>query len=45
LSRETGVRIDTLDPVVTGDLNPDAYVNAMLKNGRVLHSALSEKPQ
>lgn len=45
LSRETGVRVDTLDPVVTGNLNPDAYINAMLKNGQVLHAALSGDPQ
>lgn len=45
LSRETAIRVDTLDPVVTGNLNPDAYINAMLKNGQVLHAALSGDPQ
>jgi zinc transport system substrate-binding protein len=42
LQRETGVRVDTLDPVVTGEIVPDAYLRAMQKNGQVLYNALKQ---
>ncbi|HEX2957346.1 MAG TPA: metal ABC transporter substrate-binding protein [Chitinispirillaceae bacterium] len=43
LSRETGVHVDTLDPVVTGELTPDAYIKAMRKNGTILCNALKRE--
>lgn len=43
VSHETGVYVDTLDPIVTGAFVPDAYVQAMRKNGIVLHNALQRK--
>jgi zinc transport system substrate-binding protein len=43
VARETGVHIDTLDPVVTGEIVPDAYINAMRKNGAVLCNALKRE--
>ena len=43
IARETGARIYTLDPIVTGEANEqamDAYINAMKKNMEVLKDAL-----
>ena len=43
IARETGAKIYTLDPVVTGEANDqamDAYINAMKKNMEVLKEAL-----
>lgn len=43
IARETGARIYTLDPVVTGEASEqamDAYINAMKKNMEVLKEAL-----
>lgn len=43
ISRETGAKIYTLDPVVTGEAGPealDAYIDAMKKNMEVLKEAL-----
>ena len=43
IARETGARIYTLDPVVTGEATPeamDAYINTMKKNMEVLKEAL-----
>ena len=43
ISRETGAKIYTLDPVVTGEATPDAmdaYINAMKRNMEVLKEAL-----
>lgn len=43
ISRETGAKIYTLDPVVTGETNEsalDAYCTAMAKNATVLKEAL-----
>lgn len=42
IARETGVKVYTLDPVVTGPLTPDAYIQAMEKNLAVLLEALKE---
>lgn len=44
IARETGARIYTLDPIVTGEANEqamDAYIHAMKKNMEVLKEALS----
>lgn len=44
IARETGAKIYTLDPVVTGEANDqamDAYINAMKKNMEVLKEALN----
>lgn len=40
IARETGAKIFTLDPIVTGDDNPDAYINAMRLNMSTLQTAL-----
>lgn len=40
ISKETGAKIYTLDPVSSGDLSKDAYINAMEKNLSVLMEAL-----
>ena len=43
IARETGAKIYSLDPVVTGEANEsamDAYINAMRKNADVLKEAL-----
>lgn len=43
ISRETGAKIYTLDPVVTGEATPeaaDAYINTMKHNAQVLKEAL-----
>ena len=41
ISRETGAKIYTLDPVVTGDGNPFDYLNKMMDNMMTLLKALS----
>ena len=43
IARETGAKIYTLDPVVTGEATPaakDAYIDTMKKNMKVLQEAL-----
>ncbi|MDR3050576.1 MAG: zinc ABC transporter substrate-binding protein [Oscillospiraceae bacterium] len=40
IARETGARVYTLDPVVTGPLEPDAYERAMERNLAALQEAL-----
>lgn len=43
IARETGARVYTLDPVVTGEADPDshdAYINAMERNKEILLEAL-----
>jgi len=43
ISQESGAKVYTLDPVVTGDADEnaaDAYINAMKKNAQVLQEAL-----
>lgn len=40
IAKETGSKIYELDPCVTGELNKDAYINAMKKNLEVLMKAL-----
>lgn len=40
IAAETGAKIYTLDPAVTGDLHKDAYINIMEKNLLVLEEAL-----
>ena len=40
ISRETGAQIFTLDPVVTGNESPDAYLDKMLQNMLTLVKAL-----
>ena len=43
ISKESGAKVYTLDPVVTGDADEnaaDAYINAMKKNAQVLQEAL-----
>ena len=41
IARETGIKVYTLDPIVTGELNKDAYTNIMEQNLSVLVKALS----
>lgn len=41
ISKETGAKIYTLDPAVTGDNSKDSYINAMKKNMEVLETALN----
>ncbi len=41
IARETGAVIDTLDPAVTGDDAPDAYIKTMERNLEVLKNAFS----
>ena len=43
IARETKAKIYTLDPVVSGPLEADAYVKIMEKNLKVLREALEEK--
>ncbi len=38
--RETGKKLYTLDPIVTGPFHPDAYISIMEKNLKVLQEAL-----
>ena len=40
ISRETGAQIFTLDPVVTGNESPDAYLDKMMQNMLTLVKAL-----
>lgn len=40
IARETGASVHTLDPVVTGPLTTDAYIEAMERNLAVLRQAL-----
>ncbi|MDO9391053.1 MAG: zinc ABC transporter substrate-binding protein [bacterium] len=40
IARETGAKVYTLDPAVTGPMEPDAYIKAMEKNLEVLREAL-----
>lgn len=40
IAYETGAQIFTLDPIVTGEPNKDAYIEAMRKNARTLREAL-----
>ena len=40
IARETGAKLYTLDPVVTGDGSTDSYENLMRENARVLQEAL-----
>lgn len=40
ISRETGVKLYTLDPIVNGPDDPDAYIKIMEKNLSVLQEAL-----
>ncbi len=40
IARETGARIFSLDPVVTGEMTPDAYETAMRQNIETLKQAL-----
>ena len=41
ISRETGVKVFTLDPIVTGELEIDAYINIMNQNINTLEEALN----
>ena len=40
IARETGAKVFTLDPVISGDGSPESYENAMRENARVLTEAL-----
>lgn len=40
IANETGAKIYTLDPVVTGKDDPDAYIKAMQENAKTLQEAL-----
>ncbi|MBU1355663.1 MAG: metal ABC transporter substrate-binding protein [Candidatus Edwardsbacteria bacterium] len=40
IAQETGAKVYTLDPAVTGPMEPDAYIAAMKKNLAVLQEAL-----
>ena len=40
LAYETGAQIYTLDPIVSGEPNKDAYIDAMRKNAQTLREAL-----
>ena len=39
--KETGVKIYTLDPAVTGENSKDSYINIMKENAKTLKSALN----
>lgn len=41
IARETGARVFILDPVVTGPMEPDAYLKIMEANLKILEEALS----
>lgn len=41
IAKETGAKIYTLDPLVTGDNSKDSYINAMTQNMKTLKTALS----
>ena len=40
ISKETGINVYVLDPIVTGNLNKDAYINVMEQNLKTLKEAL-----
>ena len=40
ISTETGSKVYTLDPVVTGPMDADAYINIMDSNLKILEEAL-----
>lgn len=40
IAAETGAKVYELDPLVSGEITPDAYENGMLKNAQVLLDAL-----
>jgi len=40
IAKETSAKVYTLDPVVTGEMNADAYINIMDNNLKVLEEAL-----
>ena len=40
IARETGAKIFTLDPIVSGEDDPEAYINAMRQNMSTLQTAL-----
>jgi zinc transport system substrate-binding protein len=42
IARETGAKLLTLDPAVTGPVDPDAYIRTMEKNLETLRAAFSE---
>ena len=42
IAQESGAKVYTLDPVVTGEDSPDAYLNAMRNNTKTLLEALGE---
>lgn len=42
IARETGIKIYTLDPAVTGTLEPDAYLKIMENNMKTLQEALNQ---
>lgn len=44
IARETGAKIYTLDPVVTGPMEKDAYIRIMERNMETLESALGTAP-
>ena len=41
IAKETGVKIYTLDPAVTGENSKDSYINIMKENAKTLKSALN----
>lgn len=41
IAKETGAKVYTLDPVVSGDSKPDSYINLMEKNLKSLEEALN----
>ncbi|MBF0532517.1 MAG: zinc ABC transporter substrate-binding protein [Candidatus Omnitrophica bacterium] len=45
ISRETGARLYTLDPAVTGPMTADAYIQIMEKNLQVMKQALQAEVQ
>ena len=40
IARETGIGVYTLDPIVTGELNKDTYIDVMNNNLNILKTAL-----
>lgn len=42
IARETGAKLYILDPAVTGTLEPDAYLNIMENNMKILQEALNQ---
>ncbi len=41
IARETGVKISTVDPLVTGDMDKDSYINVMRENLQVILQAMA----